>query len=92
MNSSHVLQTARQPEYVVIPIPLHPHDKDLPLSVVRIKLESGIFEACLPLQGQKTMAAAIATLELWKPVLVREEKKPICEDIAIRNLVVASNT
>lgn len=76
------------PDHVVIPIPLHPDDRDLPLSLVRLKLTSGVFEAYIPLQGSKTIETAIAILELWRPVLVREEPKPICEDIAIRNLAL----
>lgn len=56
---------------IIIPIPLAPEDRDLPISCVRLKLQSGgIFEMNIPLQGRKTINNTIATLELWKDTLV----------------------
>jgi hypothetical protein len=57
--------------YKTIPIPIHPDDKDLPPSLIRLRLPSGkVASLYIPLQGEKTLDNAIKTLELWKPTLV----------------------
>lgn len=55
---------------IVIPIPVHPDDKDLPLSVVQLKLSKGVFVLTFPMQGRKTIQNIIDTLEIWKPTIV----------------------
>jgi hypothetical protein len=59
---------------LTIPIPVHPDDRDLPLSAVNIKLPSGkIAGFVLPIQGEKTIDNAIATLALWKATIVEQQ-------------------
>lgn len=61
-------------ELLCIPIPIAPEDRGLPLSLLRIKGPSGaIMEARLPIQGEKTIDNALATLRLWKATLITPE-------------------
>jgi hypothetical protein len=54
-----------------IPIPVHPNDRELPISSLNLRLPSGAFaQINIPIQGEKTIDNAIATLLLWKPSIV----------------------
>lgn len=56
---------------LAIPIPVHPNDKDLPISCVRLQLPGGtVAELNLPIQGQRTLQNAIDTLQIWKATIV----------------------
>lgn len=56
---------------IVIPIPVHPDDRCLPISEINLALPSGALASlCIPVQGEKTIDNAIATLHIWKPTLV----------------------
>lgn len=56
---------------ITIPIPLHPNDRELPLSVIQLKLPSGAVAALtLPIQGERTLGNAIKTLMVWKDSIV----------------------
>ncbi len=57
--------------YTSIPIPVHPDDKDLPLSAVNIVLPSGKLAGfVLPIQGGKTIENALATLAIWRETII----------------------
>ena len=58
-----------------VPSPVYPTEKDLPRSDLRLRLCGGEIVEVLnvPLQGPKTLAALLKTLELWKPVIVGPE-------------------
>ena len=53
-----------------IPIPVHPDERHLPVSCVRLLLGSGIVELNVPVQGPKTLQNVIDTLVIWKPTIV----------------------
>ncbi len=58
-----------------IPCPVHPTEKHLPRSDIRYKsLDGQVIEILnVPVQGVKTLEALLATLEIWKPVIVAPE-------------------
>lgn len=56
---------------LIIPIPVHPNDRDLPISCINLRLPSGaIAQLNIPIQGAKTIDNVFATLMLWKDTLV----------------------
>lgn len=65
------------PNEIIIPIPVHPDEKHLPLSTIRLKLSRGIVETTFPVQGTKTIDNMSAILEVWKPNLVVDDPEPI---------------
>lgn len=71
---SHVMEET----YITIPIPVAPADKDLPISHIAVRLPSGKMAYInIPIQGEKTVDNAIATLMLWRDTLV------VSDDFAI---------
>ena len=61
--------------YYNIQIPIHPDDKELPISVIQLKLPSGkVGSLSLPIQGEKTLDTVLAILALWKPTIVKPQE------------------
>ena len=58
-----------------IPCPIHPDDKNLPRSDVRLQLTGGEVVEFLgvPIQGYHTLENMLAVMEIWKPnITVRD--------------------
>ena len=58
-----------------IPCPVHPDDMSLPRSDIRLLLCGGetVEILRLPIQGRRTLENFLATLEIWKPNIVRAQ-------------------
>lgn len=60
-----------------IPVPVHPTEVDLPRSTLRLQLEGQVAELHgVPLQGVKTIESILATLEIWKPTIIKDDPSP----------------
>ena len=70
-----------------IPCPIHPDDARLPRSNIRLRLCGGEMVEILgvPIQGVKTLENILATLELWKPNIVKVEAGLAVQPRTVKN-------
>jgi hypothetical protein len=73
MNPGDEIKAADSSRTNRISIPVHPDDKDVPVSLVHIPLSRGRYAILYGPLGRKTLEALQGTLEACKEILVKPE-------------------